>query len=187
MNNTFYFLRHAKTKVDKNKPISQWVLSEIGESQAKQLTLDGVFKDIDLIFSSTEDKAYKTALPIAGSINKPVVKLSEIIELNRDDGGFKDSDEYEKTVKLCLKNPDKSFSNWETARHALQRFSKKISELDKEYDDKKILVVGHGFTINMYFAKLLNVFDNVYERLSLNNYDDWGIIKNKKVLKDIAQ
>jgi len=36
MNNTFYFLRHGETKVDKNIPVSKWVLSETGEAQAKQ-------------------------------------------------------------------------------------------------------------------------------------------------------
>lgn len=187
MNNTFYFLRHGETKVDKNAPISRWVLSEKGAAQAKQLATEGVFKDVDLIFSSTEDKAFKTALPIAESLGKEAVRLSEIVELNRDSGIFMGADKYEKTIKQCLEHPDKSFNNWETANHALERFSSKISDLDKDYQNKKILVVGHGFTLNMYFAKLLNAPDKVYKRFNTNNFADWGIVKNQKVVKDIAK
>lgn len=187
MNNTFYFLRHGRTKVDRNVPISKWVLSETGEVQAKQLVQEDVFKDVDLIFSSTEEKAYQTALPIAQSLGKEVIRLEEIVELNRDNGVFLQVEEYEKTIKQCLENSDESFNNWETATHALERFERKIEELDNQYQNKKILVVGHGFTINLYFAKLLGVLDRVYERLNANNFTCWGIIRNQKVVKDIAK
>lgn len=88
MNNTFYFLRHGKTKIDKNIPVSKWVLSETGEDQAKHLAHIGAFDTVDLIFSSTEDKAYKTALPTAEKLEKKVVMLETLCELNRDMGGF---------------------------------------------------------------------------------------------------
>ena len=187
MNNTFYFLRHGQTNVDRSVSISKWVLSDTGEVQAKQLDKEGIFKDIDLIFSSTEEKAYKTALPIADSLGKDVTKLEEIVELNRDKGAFITAEEYEKTIKQCLDHQMESVNNWETAAHALDRFSDKISELDKEYDNKKILVVGHGFTINLYFAKLLGALDKAHERLNTNNFADWGIVRNLTVVKDIAE
>lgn len=187
MNNTFYFLRHGKTKIDRNIPVSKWVLSDIGEKQADQLGVDDVFKDADLIFSSTENKAYKTALPTAKKLGKKIIMLEEICELDRDNGNFMEMKKYDETIEECLNNPNKSFNNWETANHALERFSRKIEELDKNYINKKILVVGHGFTINMYFAKLLGVIDRAYERLGMNDFADWGIIKNQKVIKDIAR
>ncbi len=187
MNNTFYFLRHGETKVDRDVPISKWVLSERGEAQAKQLAQEGVFKDVDLIFSSTEKKAYQTALPIAESLGKEVAKLEEIVELDRDKGNFMEAEEYEKTIEECLKHQSESVNKWETAVHALDRFLDKIDELDRKYDNKKILVVGHGFTINLYFAKLLGVLDKVYERLETNDFADWGIVKNQLVMKDITE
>ncbi|KKS01324.1 MAG: hypothetical protein UU53_C0014G0011 [Candidatus Curtissbacteria bacterium GW2011_GWC2_41_21] len=94
---------------------------------------------------------------------------------------------YEESVKACLENLDNSVDSWETAAHALNRFSAKIDELDRNYEAKKILVVGHGFTINLYFAKLLGVLDEVYKRFSTNSYADWGVVKNDAVLKDIAK
>lgn len=187
MNNTFYLLRHGETGVNKNMPISRWVLSATGETQAKQLAQESVFKDVDLIFSSTEEKAYKTALPIAESLGKKVTKLEEIVELDRDQAAFMKAEDYERAIEDCLKHQSESVNNWETAAHALERFEKKIGEIDKEYENKKILIVGHGFTINLYFAKLLGARDKVYERLSANNFADWGTVKNQTVVKDIAK
>lgn len=185
MNNTFYFLRHGETKADKNLPISEWVLSQVGEEQAHQLAQQGIFKEVDIIFSSTEKKAYLTAKPIADSLGKEINQVEGVKELDRDKGGFMGVEEYEGAVKSALEYPEKSFHNWETANSALERFSKKIQELDREYKDKKILIVGHGFTINLYFAKLLGVLDKVYERFERNTYADWGVVKNQRVIRDI--
>lgn len=185
MNNTFYFLQHGQTKREENKPISRWILSDKGESQAKKLAKEGVFNDVEIIFSSTEEKAYQTARPIADTLGKSITQLKEMNELNRDQGGFLNPNEYEEAIKYCLQHLEKSIHNWETSAHALGRFSRKIEELDKEYENKKILVVGHGFTINLYFAKLLGTLDTAYERFRTNDYADWGIIRNQKVIKDI--
>lgn len=186
MHNTFFLLRHGKTKVDREISISEWELSPEGEEQAKRLADEGIFSEIDVVISSTETKAYQTAKPIADRVGKEIIQIKELSELDRDTGKFMQAEEYEKAVKNCLEHPDQSVNNWETVSHALQRFSKKIDELDKEYENKKILVVGHGFTINAYFAKLLGT-SNVYERLSTNNFADWGVIKNHKVIKDISK
>ncbi|MCL5784211.1 MAG: phosphoglycerate mutase family protein, partial [Patescibacteria group bacterium] len=168
MNNTFYFLRHGETRKDRNLPISQWTLSDKGKEQAEKLAREKIFNDIDIIFSSTEEKAFQTAKPIADSLGKEITQLQEISELNRDQGGFIEDEEYAKVIKYCLENLNGSIHNWETATHALERFSRKTEELDKEYENQKILVVGHGFTINLYFAKLLGVLNKVYERFYKN-------------------
>lgn len=186
MNSTFYFLRHAETKVDKNTPISKWILSEKGKEQARQLAEGGSFDDVDIVCSSAEQKAYQTAKLIAEKLGKAVTRLAEINELDRDAREFLGPDDYEEKVEYCLKHPSESVNSWETVEHALERFEKKIDELDRQYENKKILVVGHGFTINLYFAKLLGVLDGVYERLNKNNFGDWGVVKNQKVVKDIA-
>ena len=181
MNNTFYFLRHGETKKDSNIPISKWLLSDKGEQQSRKVAQEDVFKNIDIIFSSTEKKAYQTAKPIADKLRKEIIQLEEIGELNRDKGGFMEPQEYEESVKYCFENLDKSMNNWETAVHALDRFSRKIEELNKQYENKKILIVGHGFTINLYFARLLNNLDQIYKRFYTNDYIDWGAIRNQEL------
>ena len=61
----------------------------------------------------------------------------------------------------------------------------KISKI-KTYN-KKILIVAHGGVINLYFAKIIGQLDKVFERISTNTFCDYGIIKNSKVIKDIAK
>lgn len=187
MNNTFYFLRHEATKIDSTILVSKWQLSKIGEENAKKLARQDFFDDVDFIFSSTEEKAYQTAKPIADKLGKKIIQLREISELDRDKGGFMQMEDFEKTLKQSLEHLDVSTNNWESATHALERFSKKVDEIDKQYENKKILIVGHGITINLYFAKLLGLLDTVYLRLDTNSYGDWGIVKDKGVIKDIAQ
>ncbi|MFA6080518.1 MAG: histidine phosphatase family protein [Candidatus Gracilibacteria bacterium] len=191
MNNTFYFIRHGKTQVDNTKPISEWVLSSKGEEQSQNLLNESRFYDTDIIIASGETKSYQTIKPLADKLNKEIICYDEISELDRDTGGFMQFDEYENAVKECLMNLDTPYQTpqgkWESASHALERFSRKIKEIDTQYEGKNIIVCGHGFTINLYFSQLLGQLDQVYERTQKNDFCDWGIIKNYTVIKDVVR
>ncbi len=105
----------------------------------------------------------------------------------RDHGSFLGKDEYLQNMKNCMENKDQTYNNWETADHALERFSKRIQEIDLKYTNKKILIVAHGGVINLYFAKILGKLDTTFERILTNSFCDYGLIQNDKVLKDIAK
>ena len=187
-NNTFIFLRHAETKVDRNIKISQWILTKKGKKDAFKLSRLNIFKEVNIIITSNEEKAYQTATPLAEKLQKEIIRDENLNEISRDQGGYlKNKDEYLKTMKLCVENRTQSYNNWETANHALERFSKAIHEIDLEFSNKKILIVAHGGVINLYFAKLIGQLDKVFERISTNTFCDYGIIKNSKVIKDIAK
>lgn len=183
--NTFYFLRHAKTRLDKDSPISKWGLSEEGRKKAEALTASTAFDSIDVIITSDEDKAYETAKPIADRLKKEIIRVEELNELDRDKGGFLEKEEFDRTLQFALTNQNKSIHRWETAKHALERFSKKIDEINKKYNHKNILIVSHGCVVNLYFAKLLDKLNRVYERTLKSDFCDWGIVKEGKVVKDV--
>ncbi len=187
-NNEFLLLKHAKTLITNKIPVSKWILSEEGYKAAEELTLVKEFKDLDIIISSCEKKAYLTVKRLALRDSKSVTQFSDFNELDRDSGGFlKSTEDYNLIVKRCLRELDKSFNNWEKAAHALSRFSGKINELDKMYESKRILIVSHGIIINLYFAKVLNQLDNVYERWKSTTFCDFGSLRTGKVIKDIAK
>ncbi len=187
-NNEFLLLRHAQTKITTEKPVSKWDLSVEGYKEAEKLTKVKEFFDIDIIISSFEEKAYLTVKPLALRDSIPIKQFYEFNELDRDSGGFLSSkDEYELIVKKCLSEREKSINNWEIANHALNRFSKKIDELDKQYENMKILVSTHGIVLNLYFAKILNQLDDVFERWKKTTFCDFGIIKNGFVIFDIVK
>ncbi|MCK5045343.1 MAG: histidine phosphatase family protein [Candidatus Heimdallarchaeota archaeon] len=187
-NNEFLLLRHARTEISSKVPVSKWNLSKEGFKEAAQLALVKEFNDFDIIISSCEVKANLTIHSLAMSMAKPIVQFCEFDELNRDSGGFvKTTDDYNLNVKRCLSELNKSVNKWEKASHALSRFSKKIDELDELYENKKILISSHGIVINLYFAKVLNQLDIVYNRWKKTTFCDFGIIKNGLVVKDIAK
>lgn len=187
-NNTFIFLRHAETKVDKNIKISHWLLTKKGKNDALNIAKLNLFNDVDIIISSNEEKAYKTALPLSEKLHKEIVRDKNLNEIAREFGRFvENKEEYLKIMKLCVENRNQSFNNWETGNQALERFTKNIQEIDSENSNKKILIVAHGGVINLYFAKILGKLDIIFERMLSNSFCDYGIIQNGKVLKDIAK
>ncbi len=190
MDNTIYLVRHAKTEVDPERPIRDWTLSREGEGQAKALALDKELSSADILIASSEGKAYRTILPLARKLGKEVLRFPELDELDRDRGGFIAPDAYAEAVRSCLTNPDVPYQGpsgaWESARHALTRFSAKVAEIDSSHEKKRIVVCGHGFTINLYFASLLDSLDKVHERTGQNDFCDYGIVRGGKVIRDIV-
>ena len=191
MSNTLIFLRHGKTQVDSNASISEWKLSEVGLQQAEEVARTKELQNVDIIVISGEEKAFQTAQPLIERLKATgkevwIIRASEISELNRDKGGFMDIHTYEEAVKMALSNPEISVHDWEPTGHALERFSKKVEHINGEFKEKKILFVGHAYTMNMYFAKLLGELDKVYERLEKNDFCDWGVVKEGKVIKDLG-
>lgn len=187
-NNTLIFLRHAETEVDMNIKISNWKLTKRGRKDAFDLSELNLFNEIDIIISSNEDKAYQTAQPISEKFNKQIIRDKNLNEINRDHGRFVESkEEYLNNMKFCVENRNQSINNWETGNHALERFSKRIQEIDLKYSYKKILIVAHGGVINLYFAQILGELHKIYERILTNSFCDYGIIQNGKVIKDIAK
>ena len=187
MNNTVYFIRHAQTKVDENLPISKWPLTPEGSTKAKELASLGEFFGAQALYSSPEPKALQTAMPFAEKLNLGVQLVQDLRELERDAGGFMAKDAFEETVVQALTRRDISAHDWETADSALERFSGAIGSIEAVNEGKRIIIVGHGLTINLYFAKLLGKLDEVGERIKHNDFCDWGLIVNGNVRRDIAR
>ncbi len=187
-NNILIFLRHAETKITNQLIVSKWILTDKGKEEAELLLNSALFDDIELIITSNEAKASETALPLVLRLNKPIIREKKFNEIERDKGNFFTmKEEYNRNIKLCVENRNKSFNKWETANHALKRFSKKVNNIEKKYNKKKILIVSHGVVINLYFAKILGCLESIFERWLSNSFCDYGIIQNGKVLKDIAK
>lgn len=186
--NTLILLRHAETNVNKNTIISKWTLTDKGQKDASNLFNSDLFRDVNIIITSREEKAYQTAYPLSERLHKKIIRDENLNEISRDKGSYlKTKDEYLKTMKQCLENKNQLYNNWETANHALERFSKALHKIDFKYSNKKILIVAHGGVINLFFAYILEQLDRIFERFLSNTFCDYGIIQNSKVIKDIAR
>lgn len=185
MNNTLIFLRHAETIQDKNKLISQWVLTEKGKSAAEKLATSGVFYDVEIIISSNENKAYQTAKPIADKLDKKIIKIPELNELHRDKGGLFTQKNYNRMMIRIFEDLDFTAHEWETCRHALNRFKRAVTKIDNQYNNKRILIVAHGIVMSLYFADMQNIREDIFARWKSLPFCAYGIAKNHKVFKDV--
>jgi len=186
MNNELIFIRHAKTKVDKNIPIEKWILTEEGDKQAEQLASSGEFDEVDILISSKEKKSYLTIKPIADKLEKKIKRIKNLGEIKRPHSEKLTLEEYEDMKKKVFEDLDFTKYKWETANHAMKRFIDAVKKIDKKYENKKILICAHGTVMTLYFAYLQNQLNNLMKRWKNLEFGAVGIIKNGHVIKDIV-
>jgi len=184
--NTLIFIRHAKTKKEPNVPIERWVLAEEGLRSAQELAESGIFDDVDVLVSSDENKAYLTLKPLADKLKKKIMRVKELGEIKRPNSESLPTKEYEEVKARLLKDIDYTERGWETANHALNRFQTAVNKVDREYDDKKLLICAHGTVLTLYFAALQNKLDRLFSRWKELEFGSYGVVQNGKVVKDIV-
>ncbi len=186
MNNSFFFLRHALTIIDQDSPVVKWEIAKSGKEKMSKIASSGIFDDIDIIISSKEKKAIQTAAFVAERLGKKIDTYSDFNELGREGGYIEGKGEYEKQVRLILVEGCSEIKEWETAKSALNRIMKATDLIDNQHSNRKILVVSHGIILSLYFGYILNLRKEEYfDRWKRMEFCGWGIIKNKKVIKDI--
>ena len=137
MNNKIVFIRHAKTKIDKKIPIAGWDLAEEGYEQSEQVKDIEELQDVDIIISSTEQKASLTVKPLADKLEKEVIQIKELGEVKRPNSEKLSSEEYDEMKFKFFADLDFSENDWESATSALERYSKVIKEINEIYENKK--------------------------------------------------
>src|SRR5579864_4753650 len=65
-------IRHSKTLVDPQKPITLWGLSDEGVEKAKALSSDPMIKDLQILYASSQTKAIETAVYLAKPNSIPI-------------------------------------------------------------------------------------------------------------------
>lgn len=185
MNNELIFIRHAKTKKDKDIPIGDWVLTEEGEKQAEKIANSGEFDNVEILISSNEDKSYLTIKPLADKLNLKVIKVKDLGEIKRPNSERLTTEEYEKVKRMIFEDLNFTKYDWETANHAPNRFREAIDKIDRKYENKKILICSSGTVMTLYFAYLLNKSNDLMSRWKNLEFGGCGIVKNNKVVEDI--
>jgi broad specificity phosphatase PhoE len=183
MTGILHLMRHAETAIDRNSPVHEWPITKEGLREAEELASNGIFDNVDSIFSSTEDKALQTAAPFADRLGIEIDSYSELGELDRGDAYLSNS-EYLHSVERVLNRLD-AVPGWEIREHALSRFQSVLKRIMDEGDFKEGLLISHGLVLSMYFADLLRV-DDVFSRWQRLRFCAWGTIQEDVVIKDIV-
>ncbi len=139
------YLTHPEVRIDPDRPVPDWGLSELGRERAARAAMLPFAKDIRQVVSSAERKAVETAQVFAARRNVFHRALTFLNENDRSATGFLPPEEFEKTADAFFAEPFVSVRGWERAIDALDRIVNGVkSALRHIPDDDPVLFAGHG-------------------------------------------
>ena len=142
---TIIFESHGTTFDNENHISSGHADAELspkGVENAKELGERRGNEQFDVIFCSDLQRSYKTA-EIAFSDKFPIVKDKRLRECDYGDLTSHPSSEVEPQKINKISTP---FPNGESYEQAAERMKDFLIELKKNYDGKRVLIVGHRAT-----------------------------------------
>ncbi|KEI15208.1 histidine phosphatase family protein [Clostridium haemolyticum] len=171
---TIYLTRHGQTQWNLNKRLQGWKnspLTELGISQAEALRDRLKDIEVDIIYTSPIERAYKTAEIVRGDKNIDIIKNDGLKELNYGEWEGSTIEEIEKNpmyneqLDNLFNNPKKYIPfGGETYEHLLERIDATMNEILEKNKDKKVLIVTHGMTLKgliHYFNENMTIDDIV--------------------------
>jgi broad specificity phosphatase PhoE len=143
-------VKHSLPEIIPTIPAKEWRLSQSGQVRCIPLAEKLESYSPDVIVSSVEPKAIETAQIIVSQLNKPFCIFEGLHEHDRTGLDFLEKEQFETKVKDFFVRPDRLVLGRETARQAVERFSKALAGVEVEYPDKNIVVVAHGTVITLF-------------------------------------
>jgi len=143
---TIIFESHATTLDNEHHLASgryDVALSELGIRQAGQLGERYKGVHLDAIFCSDLKRSYETAELAFKNKNIPFIKDPRLSECNYGDFTRYPSREVKKMRIKKISNP---FLNGESYEQAIARVRDFLIDLARDYDGKKVLIIGHRAT-----------------------------------------
>ena len=184
-NNTYIFLRHGETVKDPNIPAINWVLTDETQEALNKLADETTFDNIEVIYSSNEHKAIKSAEPFAKKLGLSIQQQEGLEEVHRGEAYLSD-EEFKALKQTKLEDRDSNPDEGESSNTALNRFIAAMEEIDRNHEDKTILVSSHGTILALYFCHVAGDFSNIFEYWSNIPFCGVGIIKGGEVIQHIS-
>jgi len=142
---TIIFESHGTTTDNEKHLASGWAdaeLSDLGKRQSKELGERYKDAHFDAIFCSDLQRSYQTA-EIAFGTQFPIIKDARLRECNYGDLTQHPSSEIDPQKP---KRIDVPFPNGESYIQTSERMRGFLVELLKDYDGKKVMIIGHRAT-----------------------------------------
>lgn len=153
---TVYLTRHGQTEWNLEKRLQghgNSPLTEAGIKRAKELSKRINEIDIEAIYTSPIERAYKTACILRGNKGVEIKTHDGLKEMNFGDFEGRITEEVMKEnpdwdISLIMQgNLDMRAPNGETLAEVRERVNEAMEEIIKENEGKSILVVAHGITL----------------------------------------
>lgn len=138
-------IRHSKSLVNPNIPITTWGLSRKGVALAEKLNGISQIKSLDVLYSSLQTKTLETAILATKNTGIPIKTDNRLTETTSFTNKFVGPEELEENSKKYYLDNQISFYGGETSQEALNRFTEAINDIVRvESANKNIGVVSHG-------------------------------------------
>ena len=152
--NKLYFITHPEVEIDPDIEIAKWPLSEVGLARMRNLLKVDWVNSIEVIYSSTEQKAIDGTKVLAEHLELPFEKVEELGENDRSSTGFLERDEFEETADRFFAEPLESIRGWERAVDAQRRIVLAVEKIVETNVDKNIAIISHGAVGALLMAHL---------------------------------
>ncbi|MBD3407087.1 MAG: hypothetical protein GF411_13295 [Candidatus Lokiarchaeota archaeon] len=179
-----FFFRHAETKLDFDRPVSEWILTKRGHEDAMRIAATGIFDSVQRIISSDETKAKMTAQYVCERLDIELESTEELNELYRGKESNMTQEEYRQAVKQFFENGQAL--DWESLDSLQSRVTSFIDSIQTTSEVNNVLIVAHGINLTTYFAQLQGVLDTAFERWKKLKFCAYGIVENGIVVRDIV-
>lgn len=172
-----YLVRHGETEWNKASKIqgrTDTELSDYGLEQAEKLARSLSGEAINVIYTSSLQRASKTAEIIACSRNCSILKSDEYHEIRLGPWEGMTIDEIQEKYGEHLMAYREDPANFrlpgaETFDQLTGRTYNAILEIVKRHSGSNILLVSHGTTIKAAIIKILGIDINHYNKFKIDN------------------
>ncbi len=183
---TLIFLRHAETDKDPKANAAVWGLSQSGVKQAQALVDINLMHQVDVVYVSEHRKTTLTVEPLAMKLGKDPIVWSEFNEVKQGDAFLSPEEFAAEKVRQLHDLEYQAFGGGESGNQALARFHDGVNRVLDLHTGEVVLIVTHGTVLNLYFADLLDSFDELPERWKCTGFAAYGVVQNGRVIKDIV-
>jgi broad specificity phosphatase PhoE len=151
--NKIILVRHAQSQVDRERPVSQWGLTEAGRQRCTPLADRLAGYGPNLIVTSLEPKALQTGAIVAARLGLPCETAAGLHEHLRDQVGWLEQPAFEQAVAAFFERPGELVFGEETASQVRERFESAVRSMLAAHPGKTIAVVAHGTVITLLAAR----------------------------------
>jgi broad specificity phosphatase PhoE len=146
------FIRHSKTAVKPEVPITLWGLSDAGIIKAQTLSTQDSIKQLDVIYSSFQTKAIETMIYLAKPNLIPMKTHKDLTEVTSFTTTFEpDQQKYADQIERYYSHKLDRIAGGETIDEALDRFTAALEEIiNHEHGSKNIGIVTHGYILSFF-------------------------------------
>lgn len=159
LKNQYYIMRHGQSKANLQEIIishpengiqQDYALTELGRAQANTSAVNSSLTSQTIIYTSDFSRARETAEIVQKVLEVPEIHVSKNLR-ERHFGNYEKTHNanYHKVWSFDKNNPNHTENGVESVHSVLKRAASLVIEIEKTYEDKDILLVAHGDTLQI--------------------------------------